>query len=147
MKEIKSSFNLHNILIKLLCCWKSSGSRFISKIILEDKMRSLKIFLVVIAVSLFASNILAQENSVDQMMKNSKTRNQVMDYMITHSNIINEFMDKMMSNKDAWNSMMSYMMSNKDSRMSMMNNMFWQANNDKSVYDDMQKYMITIPIL
>jgi len=47
-------------------------------------MLRLKIFVIIIFLSLFASNLIAQEDSVDEMMKNSQTRDQVMDYIIAH---------------------------------------------------------------
>ena len=97
-------------------------------------MLRLKIFLVLITTSLLATNILAQQSSVEQMMSDSQTRNQVMDYMISHQSIMNEFMNKMIDNKGVLNFMMGYL-------ISMMNHMFSKAYSDEKFYNEMQRYM------
>lgn len=99
---------------------------------------------IILVVSLFLIStavLFAQDNSVDKMMSNSQTRNQMMDYMLSHHDYMLEFMNKMMSNKDVWNSMMNYMMDNDNSRISMMDRMFSKADKDKSFYNEMQNYM------
>jgi hypothetical protein len=91
-------------------------------------MLTKKLVAIILAGLLISSAFIlnAQDDSIEQMMKNNQKRNQVMDYMINHHNVMQEFMNKMMNNQDAWN---------------MMDQMFSRANTDSSFYNQMWQYM------
>ena len=104
-------------------------------------MSRINLILLLTVFFLSAAFIYSQDNTVDQMMSNSQTKDQIMEYMIGHQDVMQQFMSKIMSNEEAWNSMMSYMMTNKNTRTSMMDHIFLKVAKDKTLYQDLQNYL------